>query len=138
MTETRKKIIELIEPYMNKELSEGCLLDFQDWHNICKISNLNLEENRFTDTQFWEVYNILDEYDICLYKILWHYDISAIDKYILDMQSDAYINKTIRRNRIEYHELLCWEFEIPNKPLQLYTEQEEKYLLSKLLELWNK
>jgi len=31
MNETRKAIIELIEPYMEKELSEGCLVIFEEY-----------------------------------------------------------------------------------------------------------
>lgn len=40
MTETRKQIIELIEPYMDKNLCEGCLIEIE-WWEILQLDELD-------------------------------------------------------------------------------------------------
>jgi hypothetical protein len=70
------------------------------------------------------------------FKILWHYDITAVLNYIFSKN---------RRILIEEWEFfiewpwwnLCLAFPA-DKPLHLYTEQEEKDLLKLLKELWIK
>ncbi len=126
MNQTRKKIIELIEPYMNKELSEGCRVKYF----------LTIENSYWIDVEFRKYQNWEDLGKYVRYEILWHYDITAVLKYVRNktdyciwfpVGSDEYINYFIL-NKVK--------FSIPNKPLHLYTEQEDKDLLKLLLKLW--
>ena len=182
MTETRKKIIELIESYMDKALSEWCYVKIQkvskywykesEWNyrqisiSTLKISSLIyswignenilwlrdneqlkievkpilwlssdkikiwLENNKITtnstipkDRQNW---NIID------YKIIWHYDITAVLKYI---DNKVWLWSYI--NWISYMEHLARNIKIFEKPIHLYTEEEDKALLELLQKLWN-
>ena len=118
MNETRKAIIELIEEYMDKTLSEGCYieLDYEsNWNNAVSTSVYIKYEEWYTLEElcfrlFW-CYN---------YKILWHYDITSVLKYI---ESNGYkIECAKDRFRIlwDYHfEIQNYWFinSIPNKPL---------------------
>ncbi len=153
MTETRKAIIELIQPYMDKSLSEGCLVKYQfnkflEWikkDNFWKIT----EVLEWKDS--WLVYMVIWEDEVIelknnpkkenkITKILWHYDITAVLKYLYrDSIETEIFWETIRI--IHFHKRVTAfadpdfdSYFIPNKPLHLYTEQEEK----DLLELLNK
>jgi len=76
-------------------------------------------------------------------KIIWHYDITAVDKYIRSSKDFAFVFE----NGIDY---MCYSFStgdnswdddgyyLPNKPLPLYTEEEDKNLLTLLQKLWTK
>lgn len=164
MTEERKSIIELIEPYMNKELSEGCLVKYdfrENWGDIMKV--IDIESNkRYTSIKLWlDRYNVRDIQDnLNNFKVIWHYDITAVLKYIdnehreknvcymaweesnwfwdFDWDIFEYTDTTFKPEKCS-----CWAnisknktFSFPNKPLHLYTEQEEKDLLKLLKELW--
>ncbi len=139
MTDTRKQIIELIEPYMEKDLVDWCIVIAKNYIWYKKISH----------TIWWLVYlywielpfrhSFADDYKDSLLKILGHYDITAVLKYIdfrdkiAIVYNDNYIKFiTIRPNIITWYSL---KYYIPNKPLHLYTEQEEKDLLELLLKL---
>ena len=146
MTETRKAIIELIEPYMNKTLCEGCIT--KQWRYskiIWKDYNENWEFNdryRFIDD--WENYFT---WLISAREIIWHYDITAIVKYFENSIQIKVPNGESRSSSRTFNSIdvinICifdkkrwyWEehFKIPNKPLHLYTEQEDKDLLKLLL-----
>ena len=138
MWEARKQIIELIEPYLDKSLSEGCYVKTKEYWALFQIIDsvdnyMFLDDNlKVIDIDYrWEWQTTIKDY-----KILWHYDISAVLKYIEDTEEydnnpKTYICKTV----IHLYEM--W-VEIPNKPLHLYTEDEEKNLLQLLKKLWNK
>lgn len=165
MTETRKKIIKLIEPYMDKTLSEWCVVILNsvwqkytekpvkwryatflsEWRYLSKTKVLtaNNANRRFKSS--WEIS-----------EILWHYDITAVLKYIVSKWY-ATINFIINETDLVNWELVRWiDFiylyknkltnpswelswnKIPNKPLHLYTKQEDENLLELLQEIWHK
>lgn len=127
-TKTRKKIIEAIEPYMDKSLEFWCIL-FQE--NTQAYSYI-WDEGRI----FWfndcaefcdDIFNAND------YTILWHYDITALLKYlrshfgiiVLDWLGDKVFDLYITTSNSIQHT----NYSIPNKPLHLYTEKEEVQVL---------
>jgi len=127
MNQTRKEIIGWIEPYMDNTLSEGCIYyrwetDMSwDYHTN---SELYKEDDKMKGKRFF-------------IKILWHYDITAVEKFILSNWGK--IDSTFD---INFKWFNIWKFEmskanisIPNKPLHLYTEQEDKNLLEILKKL---
>lgn len=137
MTETRQQIIELIEPYMDKSLSVGCLFIYMWELHKARIwwDVINLEDLEVEDTDLLYMYNEYTEEHRP--KILWHYDITAVLKHIQEYFE-------IRLCDIwEYFELyqnwwiIDYDIKIPNKPLHLYTQQEEKELLELLTKLNN-
>lgn len=128
ITETRKAIIEFIKPCMNKTLSEWCLYRFQDDDIKSMTKDEALNSSAFLESQeAWDT------------EIIWHYDITAVLKYLS-------INSNIE---IILQDKIClierWlDLEIENtylkllyKPIHLYTEEEDKNLLGLLKELWN-
>lgn len=162
MNKTRKAIIELIESYTDKSLSEGCYIMVNDINKeyIARYVSWDTDINFIWDIYItdsldntWDIlykdryvniyYNDTTELDYDLVKanyhqwfIYWHYDITAVLKYIHKMWYD--INNTddsilIWQNEMDYW--FCTDFCIPNKPLHLYTEQEEKDLLELLTKL---
>lgn len=130
MTETRKAIIELIEPYMNKTLSEWCL--FYYW-----IGKLNFNEYNF-HSYINKYSNDCLEQSITNYWfftwIIWHYDITAVNKFFknkYNCELSIIIGKEMNKY---YSSNFIWDnvFSLPNKPLHLYTEEEDKDLLELL------
>lgn len=149
MTETRKKIIELISPYMDNMLSEGCLIQDENWE-IYKF--LKMCESWWSFDTIWigKSFNRF-YYPMKSNKILWHYDLSAVLKCIytecekrkgstsfswdsfwveIYRDGDEYIEEDEEYIEDEY-------LHFPNKPLHLYTEEEDKNLLEILLKLKN-
>lgn len=135
--ETRKAIIELIEPYMDKTLSEWCLVKIKQIKNyyeyrytLCAVDCDLL--NELKNIEKWDTENTDDIID---YTIIWHYDITAVLKYI----SKKIPVISIGDERIHSHLYKDWiwrsDVNIPNKPIHLYSEQEEKDLLELLLKL---
>jgi len=127
MNETRKEIIGLIEPYMEKELSEWCLIK-TDWNEYFIFHE---------DMEVWKEDWVLtlDEWEK-IEKKYWHYDITAVLKCIgykwLTRLEDFEISYNLKNIVFEYE----WKnVFIPNKPLNLYTEQEDKELLEILKNL---
>lgn len=133
MNNTRKEIIGLIEPYMDKTLSYWCYCK-DNWHYI-RLSHIE-DDNRisfhFTDNSWWGLVS-----KTSIDKILWHYDITAVLKYIKNNNKEGYIYddwddyiyfETKEINIDGDNEVLS----IPFKPLHLYTEDEEKNLLKLL------
>lgn len=151
MDDTRKQIIELIEPYMSKELSEGCILDvdkcnFYDgtwWVYRTKIIEYKWELWVFyilKNEADWEEYQeffSLEEIEWYWYKILWHYDITAVLKYIHNCKWAFDVMYWESGNIIITH-YTNWrkQYDFPWKPLHLYTQKEETNLLTLLQELW--
>lgn len=136
MWDIRKKIIELIELYMYKDLSEGVLYETTTWR-ICSLWDWN---DIFIDIEpdwiyeRWEDWRDKD-------KIIWHYDINAIWGYINSINLWwvwPYYFDSVAISKDYYILTPTWDNDyarIPNKPLHLYTEQEEKDLLDLLLKL---
>jgi hypothetical protein len=147
ITETKKAIIELIEPYMDKTLSEWCLCNIE-WY----YDNIWNQDEIKTDEE-WNnmIYREHDDSYYCIDKILWHYDITAVFKYfeehfyswwklwanIINIEKD-YIEireiKEMCKCDIPKRFTIVWKFS--NKPLHLYTEEEDKNLLELLQKLW--
>ena len=134
--ETKKAIIELIKLYMDKTLSEGCLILWFLCDNEWKpIDDNEIEYKTFLkETTKWYCKTVDWEYEV--YRVFWHYDITAVLKFIekknklddmISFDTDGeyfYINTTGKV--------------ILNKPLHLYTEEEDKQLLEILTEIeWN-
>ena len=86
MNETRKQIIELIEPYMDKTLSEWCLILYRWFYTPILTEQrklwINKDWNYFQLFQFWNMQKIWDFIYWAEFEIIWHYDITAILKYI--------------------------------------------------------
>ena len=128
ITDTRKKIIELMEPYMDKTLSFGCYYYPEVWKKYWEPKPSELKKYI---SKKWE--------EPVIVKILWHYDITAVLKYI----SDKVWNRNIRYMWITQYEILLQDTRqemyiniwLRNKPLHLYTEQEDKALLELLTKL---
>lgn len=123
MNATRKQIIDLISEYMDKSLEFWCMI-----YNI-----------KYKTYWLFDIKEKLD--DRC--EIIWHYDLSVVLKYIENKVHDFKIAPEIwwfntfqigTWNWLGYDHI--WS--IKNKPLHLYTEQEEKDLLELLQKLWEK
>lgn len=138
MNETRKKIIELIQPYMDKTLEFGCIV-----MSTQECEELQMEVIYYY-WAFWRSWDNTPHYtskdDEDIKQIIGHYTLDAVLKYIdnvcwsswgFHFQSSTW-NITIWKNMIEwtYDSEICKE--IPNKPLTLYTDEEEKELLDLL------
>lgn len=130
MTETRKQIIEIIEPFMDKTLSFWCIVYSKissRYHTLLNEKNFVLDVAYFTEKLElnWQE------------EILWHYDITAVFRYLKSndkLSSDIIIYKNSIWIHRYWYEALC----IPNKPLHLYTEEQDKNLLELLQKLWQK
>lgn len=142
ITETRKQIIQLINPFMDKTLSFWCMVEY--WNDIIYITEYNIdrklwslqnwdllvEQNKYIQTENWDIF-------IYKYKIIGHYDITAVLKYIIEklpiwVNFRFFNSWTIRLwDNSEY-----WEIKF--KPLHLYTEQEDENLYELLKQLWIK
>jgi len=113
MTETRKELIKILEPYMEKDLSLWCyVLDFKE--NLQRIIYVLNEDN------------------------IWLEDITVVLKYLTLYWCDVIVNNQmqIKWSYICIKNNWILQDNIPNKPLYLYTEQEEENLLKLLKELW--
>ena len=131
-----KEIMELIQPYTDKTLSEGCYCILtDDYKEPQKLLNSHIEEDSDSRTRmnfehWWEwKENVWD------YNILWHYDITAVLKYIEDKVGImVFISWDIIEIDNDDWGGLVWN--IPNKPLSLYTEEEQTNLIGLLKKLW--
>ena len=154
MNKLQQEIIEIIEPYMDKTLSEGCLIELLDWdkyrkhfriiEDLCKdwdspsmnFRTINVSNIRKAMDKWIE--HLHEDWDD--YKIIWHYDITAVLKYINENKNFDWrvdINWWINLYTIgdDYSDVQNFT-ELPYKPLHLYTEQENKDLLELLKKLW--
>lgn len=121
ITKERQQIIELIEPYMDKTLSEGCLIKSASWKYETMISKKYFfMEIAHIKTHVWLNWQE---------QIIGHYDISSVLKYIDSRNEDV----VLANKCCEF--LITWIWRFPNKPLILYTEQEDKDLLELLKKL---
>lgn len=154
ITETRKQIINHIKDYMLKDLVEWCLL-------YSEVEDEYITYNKY-DRIIKEDNKIIYSETAIEYNIVWMYDTSAVLKCIekehrmknvcyqeweepnwhweMDWETFEYTDMSSRINK----KCSCWEanisqsyptYNIPNKPLHLYTEQEDKDLLELLKKL---
>jgi hypothetical protein len=124
MTETRKAIIEIIEPYMEKDLSEGCIIETawcRDWCCSMETEIYWIDTNKIEIEKYWRY----------IIEIIWHYDITAVLKYISSLWYTHqwwWLWFWLHKNwNIETWPIM--------KPLNLYSNTEEKELLNLLLKL---
>lgn len=131
-----KEIMELIQPYMDKTLSEGCWITWPDWWYGKVIWN--------TSTVWYIVGKEIMDMNPVQYKEneieeIWHYDITAVLKYIIEnIDEENTLPEQITKDEIVFSEINVDEkqeecYIIPNKPLHLYSESENKDLLNLLL-----
>ena len=143
MIETRKELIELLEPYMDKTLSYGCLVNVDTRHKDLQIHSIMILKENW----YWTAINEL--WQMCSFtqpeirtKILWHYDITAVLKYIWkEVYTYTYTSLTLWDRLVIFKNFRDLDdnrdfIEIPNKSLYLYTEQQEEELLISLKQLW--
>lgn len=146
MNKTRIELINLLEKYMDKTLSEGCLLNISpNWYSTWIYKVISYRDY-YTWISSWiekitlkwfkthHLYERTDEWRWNWYDFdkIWHYDITAVLKYI--SKTEYFIEYCWRCFIVrDYTEEYIWE--ILNKPLHLYTEQEEIQLLNLLNKL---
>jgi len=130
--ETRKQIIELIEPYMDKTLSEGCYVEWP--FDIIKVDKASW--NLFQTTNGKRKTNWILWKDRV--KMLWHYEITAVEKYARAKIAFPYHTHYSKDWNITWNKKgeTGYCFRYIHKPLHLYTEQEEKDLLELLQRIW--
>ena len=144
MTETRKKLVQLLEPYMEKELDVWSIIEY---NNKLGLHQIFIKEWDFFYIKplyynWWILIRkkVLEkEINEKLCKNIWHYDISAVFKYIYNswkviMNNDISIYE--KEIFLEYKQWMKM-IKILNKPLHVYTEDEEKDLLKRLSDLIN-
>jgi len=147
ITKEQKDIIWLIEPYMNKQFCKWCLFidttSAIEWDILEVISDIN--EIDFNEKIIWlDFYTLSSSKSISTpasfylawykdqTKILWHYTMDAVEKYIslnwYYIEIWWYFNSEVV---ILISKEKDWEvlFELPHKPLHLYTAEENKKLL---------
>ena len=153
ITEPKKKIIELIETFMDKTLSFGCMVKLEktiypitatisdEW----ELAGFQIMEHPYKDLEPKFQYVSTSEIDDMDLKILWHYDIWVVLKcveYFILENYDEPITVELSHDFWKDFIIQCrsWEviWYIPNKPLHLYTEEEDKLLLELLQKLWEK
>lgn len=133
MNKTRIELIKEISDCMNKELSEGCYI-VDEFGYIQKIYKYTWKNNEYQMIN-WEHRTIDNSAHSIWAKILWHYDITAVLKYI--HENIIILETEILFDKIRFHiKTGEWHFDINLKPLHLYTEDEIKDLLKLLKKLW--
>jgi len=117
---------------MDKTLSEGCLFKMNE--KYYKILGYGRSRQWVRFCEYWKIKketlycSLFDFYDI-----LWHYDITAIDK---TFQSMWYVIDLTLPNRARILDPIDEIWTYPRKPPHLYTEQQKKDLLELLKKLW--
>jgi len=131
LTKEKIEIISHIKPFMDKTLSDGCLIRFDNscYRVIENLSNRSLkylENIKVLIDNKWTIWEI--NYQDWIYEIIWHYEITAIYKF-------CYNEITNWDEKFFY----CWKInkKIPNKHLSLYLQEEDKEILE-ILNLINK
>lgn len=135
ITETRKAIIELIEPYMDKTLSEWCLvINSYSWEDKIDIILKSDDWGPYWKTKLWTI-----SYDWWDVEKIWHYDITAVDSFIIwiweELTYRVIVAWTKSKAVLDKNNNFIWNY--PNKPLYLFTEKEDENLLKILHKLWN-
>lgn len=142
ITETRTAIIELISDYMDKTLNEWCLINnyFIIWNMLYWYwTECFLEEIKNDCVIYFYMtdYNNKETFYLDIDKIIWHYDITAVDSFIIwiweELTYRVIIAWTQSKAVLDKNDNFIWNY--PNKPLHLYTEEEDKQLLDLLIKL---
>ena len=142
MNETRKELINILSEHMDKTLSEGCLVETRHNWDMNYPNEWFIISNKYNYElifySHWQkvVVSRKEFNDVYLYKILGHYDITAVLKYV---ESKSILFDVWKfppwEKEIEILVFLTKEDEVvrlPFKPLHLYTEKQEKDLLELL------
>ena len=152
MTPERQEIIKIIEPWMDKTLSFGCL--FHEPANG-QVATL-LFELGWEPTYLYcdDVVATTDHHHPWYWNIIGHYTIDWVNMYIAKTLSRKYtglydyglsiqicdVQKKLIYNISTYQDgEYTWvkSYKIPNKPLINYSVEEERQLLSFLKEIWH-
>ena len=149
MKEVKRNIMILIEPFMDKT---PCVWAYIKKHKTMR--DLNGRQIGAIDySEHLEDYEIIIDYftsgstirrktEMKQVEELWgNYDITALEKYIESITNWLYIaytpNNYYRKLMIEdWMNAIHSVWQIPNKPLSLYSSEEEKDLLELLNKLW--
>lgn len=146
MNESRKKIIDLIEPYMDKTLNEWCIIEIKKSYEYWKWKDIDPIYTTITHLSWDGLYAWIYRYwtwerDVNWKfrnwhhwdAIIWHYDITAVLKYIenkwCSITFNWYWEIRVYLDNSEFWKTLI---NLTLKPLHLYTEEEEKELLETL------
>lgn len=141
ITETKKAIIEFLhneeirtwQVFMDKTLIEWCLVKWdRGIQKIKKIDDTIIGYSIDMMEWFWALCDTLEQFKE-QFKILWHYDITAILKYI-KYKIPLFVSTDFQW--LKNWKVRIQKIEILNKPLHLYTEEEDKILFNLLKELW--
>ena len=135
MNKIRKELINILSDYMEKELEIWLIYKSTTWI-YCTLLDFNNKLIEIERDLIFELY--WDKKHLC--KILGHYDISAVLKYVAVKIEDNFLvlcPPTRDNNEFSIHSDDWWDVDdewtqfyiFPNKPLNLYTEKEEKDLL---------
>jgi len=133
MNKTRKEIIELISDYMDKTLWVWCIVLFEE-----HISWM-IEPFKPKYIIIWSEHWLPNWRTV---EIIWHYDITAVFDYINSINLHwiwPYYFDSISFSKHYYILTPTGDNDyarIPRKPLNLYTDTEEKELLELLKKLW--
>jgi len=127
MTELQTELLNILEPYTDKTLSEDCYINCEHvdfWHSQeGVIKKYTPSMKKHNDSEDWFYYN----------KILWHYDITALLKCIYSISwsdvSQLNVFLIFSDNSKNYY--------LPNKPLHLYTDEETKEVILLINKLKN-
>jgi len=118
MTKTRKEIIVLIEPFMERTRYKNKNQESDNKILLTKVQRFQSPKTNKIDTR--------------VTKKLWHYDITAVHKFIVKKK-----HKDFSIWKYNYHitdkEVISLDY--PIKPLHLFSDKEEQELLSLLLRL---
>ena len=129
---------------MDKTLSDHCYIKIKYTGEIWFYTDDYQKIFCENDGVFWEkISDVMNNDDYTEYykdnqiEIIGHYDITAVLKLICDSTRDFIWDSRYDYWLEEIYIFTEWKIEkIPNKPLHLYTEQEEIDLLKLLKELW--
>ena len=131
MNKTKLKLIELLSEYMDKTLCSECIVNSPDWGYWYYV----FEHNHGTDNISTVDNGILEvSLDSC--EIIGHLDISAVLNYMEEVCEHlcVYVHNGMFTIDFEVSGKIG-QFEIPNKPLITFTDQELEELLTLLLKL---
>jgi len=150
MNETRKAIIELIEPYMDKTLSFWCIIKVTSkndrYSSFWIISaddkeyyrDIRMDTKEYISASLENINKWCDDSVLWFnYKIIGHYNIMVIINYIDKLWYNIHNEQNnwwVYVYKSDWFDKpYLWIIKI--KSLNLYTEQEEKELLDLLLKL---
>jgi len=139
-------LINIIKPYMDKKISQGCFFKEREWNweihmisSICYYQDI-LENINYLDNGvvYWINIDIFNSE----YEILWHYNINAVINFILDKLEldfmDWYVtlNVSLSWNYIlnsnyEWYNEIKW-ITFPNESLIHYNDREINELIKNL------